>query len=108
MRIAFYARVSTERQQHAQTIEQQLTQLRAYVAAQEGWTVGEEHIFRDDGYSGAKLDRLSQIINSSTAAIPVATLMPMRNCRCQVIRGASTSAARSPGYRSLLCESRAI
>jgi site-specific DNA recombinase len=57
MRIAFYARVSTERQQHAQTIEQQIAQLQAYVAAQEGWTVSDEHIFRDDGYSGAKLDR---------------------------------------------------
>jgi site-specific DNA recombinase len=57
MRIAFYARVSTERQQHAQTIEQQIAQLQAYVAAQAGWTVSEEHIFRDDGYSGAKLDR---------------------------------------------------
>ena len=57
MRGAFYVRVSTERQQHAQTIEQQLTQLRAYVDGQQGWTVGEEHIFRDDGYSGAKLDR---------------------------------------------------
>src|SRR5205807_5130802 len=41
MRVAFYVRVSTERQQHAQTIEQQLTQLWAYVAAQEGWAVGE-------------------------------------------------------------------
>ena len=57
MRVAFYVRVSTERQQHAQTIEQQIAQLRAYVDGQEGWTVGEEHIFRDDGYSGAKLDR---------------------------------------------------
>jgi site-specific DNA recombinase len=57
MRVALYVRVSTERQQHAQTIEQQLAQLRVYVAAQEGWTVGDEHIFRDDGYSGAKLDR---------------------------------------------------
>src|SRR5207253_2746574 len=57
MRVAFYARVSTERQQHAQTIEQQVAQLRAYAAAQDGWLVDEEHLFRDDGYSGAKLDR---------------------------------------------------
>jgi site-specific DNA recombinase len=57
MRAALYVRVSTDRQQHAQTIEQQVTQLRSYVAAHQGWTVAEEHVFRDDGYSGAKLDR---------------------------------------------------
>ena len=32
MRTAFYVRVSTERQQQAQTIEQQVALLRAYVA----------------------------------------------------------------------------
>jgi site-specific DNA recombinase len=57
MRAALYVRVSTDRQQHAQTIEQQVTQLRTYAAAREGWTVAAEHIFRDDGHSGAKLDR---------------------------------------------------
>jgi site-specific DNA recombinase len=57
MRVALYVRVSTDRQQQAQTIEQQVTQLHSYVAAREGWTVAEEHVFRDDGYSGAKLDR---------------------------------------------------
>ncbi len=57
MRVAFYARVSTDRQQHAQTIEQQIAQLHAYAAAQDGWWVQEEQIFRDDGYSGAKLNR---------------------------------------------------
>src|SRR6266540_7436066 len=57
MRAALYVRVSTDRQQHAQTIEQQVTQLRAWVAARDGWTVREEHIFRDDGRSGARLDR---------------------------------------------------
>jgi site-specific DNA recombinase len=57
MRVALYVRVSTDRQQQAQTIEQQVTQLRAWVAARDGWTLREEHIFRDDGHSGAKLDR---------------------------------------------------
>jgi DNA invertase Pin-like site-specific DNA recombinase len=57
MRVALYVRVSTDRQQQAQTIEQQVTQLQSYVAARDGWTVAEEHVFRDDGYSGAKLDR---------------------------------------------------
>jgi site-specific DNA recombinase len=57
MQAALYVRVSTDRQQQAQTIEQQVTQLRAWVANHAGWTVREEHIFRDDGHSGAKLDR---------------------------------------------------
>src|SRR5919202_871248 len=57
MRAACYVRVSTERQQQAQTIEQQVAQLRSYAAAHPEWEVREEHIFRDDGHSGAKLDR---------------------------------------------------
>ena len=57
MRAALYVRVSTDRQQHAQTIEQQVAQLQSYVAAHDGWTVAAEHVFRDDGRSGAKLDR---------------------------------------------------
>jgi site-specific DNA recombinase len=57
MRAALYVRVSTDRQQQAQTIEQQVTQLKAYAAAHEGWAVAEEHVFRDDGHSGARLDR---------------------------------------------------
>jgi site-specific DNA recombinase len=56
MNIAVYVRVSTQRQAQAQTIEQQLDSLRAYHEAQ-GWPWQEEHIFRDDGYSGAKLRR---------------------------------------------------
>jgi site-specific DNA recombinase len=55
MRAALYVRVSTDRQQQAQTIEQQVTQLQSYVAARDGWTVAEEHVFRDDGYSGARV-----------------------------------------------------
>jgi hypothetical protein len=44
MRGAFYAWVSTERQQHTQTIEQQVTQLRSSIATQDGWKVDEAHI----------------------------------------------------------------
>jgi site-specific DNA recombinase len=57
MRVAIYVRVSTPRQQQAQTIEQQVSRLRTFVAEQAGWSLQEEHIFRDDGYSGAKLNR---------------------------------------------------
>jgi site-specific DNA recombinase len=56
MNIAVYVRVSTQRQTQAQIIEQQLDSLQTYHGAQ-GWSWQEEHIFRDDGYSGAKLRR---------------------------------------------------
>jgi site-specific DNA recombinase len=57
MEIALYVRVSTSRQQQTQTIEQQIDRLQAHVATQPGWHLAEEHIYRDDGYSGAKLNR---------------------------------------------------
>src|SRR5215216_619949 len=55
-RVALYARVSTERQAESQTIEQQLERLHAY-AAQQAWLIGAEQTYRDDGVSGARLDR---------------------------------------------------
>lgn len=56
MRVAVYVRVSTSHQVQHQTIEQQLTRLRSHVQSQ-GWLLLDEHIFRDDGYSGATLAR---------------------------------------------------
>lgn len=56
MRVALYARVSTTRQAQAQTIEQQLNRLMAHVE-QQGWKVEEQQTFRDDGFSGASLNR---------------------------------------------------
>ena len=55
-RVAIYARVSTPNQTQAQTIEEQLERLQAYVQDQ-GWSITSEHIFRDDGQSGASLNR---------------------------------------------------
>jgi len=57
MEIAIYARVSTPRQQSSQTIEQQLGRLHSQVAQHPDWHLAPENIFRDDGYSGAKLAR---------------------------------------------------
>jgi site-specific DNA recombinase len=57
MEVALYVRVSTTRQQQTQTIAQQLERLRAPVAPQPDWHLAEEHIYGDDGYSGAKLNR---------------------------------------------------
>lgn len=56
MRVALYARVSTLHQAQTQTIDQQLIRLQAY-AAEHGWSIPNEHIFRDDGRSGATLNR---------------------------------------------------
>src|SRR4051794_31838590 len=56
MQVAAYARVSSRRQAQAQTIEQQLDRLRTHAAAC-GWELVQEHVFRDDGYSGASLGR---------------------------------------------------
>ena len=57
MEVALYTRVSTPRQQQQQTIEQQLRRLRDSVATHPDWHVADEHIYRDDVYSGAKLKR---------------------------------------------------
>jgi site-specific DNA recombinase len=56
MRVVVYVRVSTQRQAQTQTIQQQLDRLRAHIQAQ-GWALPAEHISRDDGYSGASLNR---------------------------------------------------
>jgi len=56
MRAAIYARVSTERQERQQTIDSQLDRLRAWARSADH-ELSEAHIFRDEGYSGARLDR---------------------------------------------------
>src|SRR3954453_8621387 len=56
MRAAIYARGSTERQERQQTIDSQLDRLRAW-ARSAVYDLSEAHIFRDEGYSGARLDR---------------------------------------------------
>ena len=56
MRVALYARVSTQRQAQAQTVEQQTERLAGH-ARQQGWNVPLDQVFRDDGYSGASLRR---------------------------------------------------
>ncbi len=56
MRAAVYARVPATRQAQAQAIEQQLGRLRAEVAGR-GWQLDDQHVYRDDGYSGARIGR---------------------------------------------------
>jgi DNA invertase Pin-like site-specific DNA recombinase len=57
MEVALSMRVSTNRQPQHQTIEQQLRRLRDYVAPHPDWSVADEHLYRDDGSSGATLKR---------------------------------------------------
>jgi site-specific DNA recombinase len=54
MRVAIYARVSTENQETRGTIGSQLAALHARVATEGHELIAE---FCDDGYSGARLDR---------------------------------------------------
>jgi site-specific DNA recombinase len=56
MNVAAYARVSTQRQAEEQTITQQIERLQAE-AHTEGWTLAPQHLYRDEGYSGARIDR---------------------------------------------------
>jgi len=56
MRVAIYARVSTDRQGRDQTIASQLTALEEWVQIQHH-TLRPEHIYTDEGFSGARLDR---------------------------------------------------
>ncbi len=56
MRAGIYARVSSKRQAQDHTIDQQLASTRSYIQDQ-GWELNEEHIYRDDGYSGANLSQ---------------------------------------------------
>src|ERR1700751_3315639 len=56
MRVAVYARVSTTRQAQAQGIEQQLDRRRG-AAGERGWELEDQHVCRDDGYSGARIGR---------------------------------------------------
>ena len=56
LKIALYVRVSTERQAQQQTSDDQVSRLRAY-AQERGWSVTEASVYRDEGYSGTRLNR---------------------------------------------------
>ena len=56
MQVAGYVRVSSRSQARTQTIDQQIDRLHAHAAAQ-SWTLAQDQIFRDAGYSGASLRR---------------------------------------------------
>ena len=55
-KVALYARVLTERQEQAETIESQVAELESY-AQQQGYQIDAESIFLDQGVSGGCLAR---------------------------------------------------
>src|ERR671926_416288 len=84
MRAALYARVSTERQERFQTIDSQLAALRDW-AATGGHEISDDFVFRDEGYSGSRLDRpgldsLRDAVSDAAVEI-VAVLSPDRLAR---------------------------
>jgi len=56
MKVALYARVSTKRQEKQGTISSQIAALRRY-AQEHHYTVAEDYVCKDEGYSGALLAR---------------------------------------------------
>ena len=56
MRAAIYARVSTERQEREQTVASQVSALASWVRARD-YALADEHVYVDEGASGARLDR---------------------------------------------------
>jgi site-specific DNA recombinase len=84
MRAAIYARVSTERQERQQTIDSQLSALRAWADAN-GHDLADDHVFRDEGYTGSRLDRpgldgLRDAVRDASVDV-VAVLSPDRLAR---------------------------
>jgi site-specific DNA recombinase len=56
MKAAIYARVSTDKQGRDQTVDSQLEALRRWATAH-GHELKDDHVYIDEGYSGARLDR---------------------------------------------------
>jgi site-specific DNA recombinase len=80
MNAAIYARKSTEQNgvaDEAKSVTRQVENAKAY-AARKGWTVAAEHIFVDDGISGAEFERrpgLSQLRNKLGRRAPFQVLV---------------------------------
>src|SRR5947209_5705925 len=107
MRAAIYARVSTERQERQQSIDSQLAGLRRWAEA-EGHELAEAHVFRDDGYSGSRLDRpgldgLRDAVSDAAVEI-VAVLSPDRLARRYAYQVLQIQGAVAEYERAVLAE----
>lgn len=74
LRVALYARVSTDEQREGQTIQSQLHELNRF-ADQKGWLVADT--YKDDGWSGALLERpeLDRLRDDASRALFEAVLI---------------------------------
>jgi hypothetical protein len=69
---AIYARKSTEQTgtaEEARSVTRQIEHARAYVATK-GWTVGEAHVYVDDGISGAEFAKRPGLVGLINALSP--------------------------------------
>ena len=68
---AIYARKSTDQTvaDEAKSVTRQIESARAY-AAKQGWTVAEEHVYSDDGISGAELLKRPDFLRLMNALKP--------------------------------------
>lgn len=105
MRVALYARVSTDRQERERTIESQVEVLEAK-AASEKWKV--EMVCLDEGYSGAYLDRpgLDRVRDASVAGLidAVVVLCPDRLARNYVHQMIVLEELNRFGVKVVFCE----
>jgi len=78
---AIYARVSSERQKEEHTIASQIAALIEH-AQNEGYTIPDEWIFQDEGYSGAMLVRpgLERLRDLSAEGQIETVLIPITVC----------------------------
>jgi len=69
MRAAIYARKSNEQRvaDEAKSITRQVEGARAF-AAKQGWTVADEHVYTDDGVSGAEWTKRTDLNRLIAAA----------------------------------------
>ncbi len=98
MRVACYVRVSTERQQQTQTIEQQVAQLRSYVAGRDGWELDELQAAFLEGFAtqcGFCTSGMIMAAEGLLATNPEPT-------REDVVRAISGNVCRCTGYESII------
>ena len=102
VRVALYARVSTERQADRGTIGSQLALLREHVAAAGDELVGE---YVDDGHSGARLDRpgLDALRDAAEAGLVRTGVVPVAGPARPRLRLPGAGARRAGPLRGHAC-----
>ena len=78
MQVAYYARVSTNQQQHEGTIESQRGVLKHHIQ-QQNWVLLPEHAYSDDGISG--VGWIARPWTGCVMRLGVGSSMPSSSCR---------------------------